>query len=79
MAASSISLVMTACGAQGTPADSKCAFSTARSWQTATEAAAGATTRMPASVASATAGTFSNSVVMASQSRASWARPTGSR
>ena len=69
---------ISACGAQGTPQRTKCAFSVARSWHTATAAAPGATGREAASVASALAGTFSNSVVMAALHRASSASPAAS-
>ena len=57
----------TACGAQATPALAKWAFSSARSWHTATASAAGATVRVRASCCSTRAGTFSNSVLMAWQ------------
>ena len=57
-------------GTQGTPQAEKCAFSNARCWQVATASAAGATGRRAANQRSACAGTFSNSVVTASQMRA---------
>ena len=59
---------MTRYGATGTPAPVKNAFSATRSWATATEAPVGATRVSMASRSSAAAGTFSNSVVTASQS-----------
>ena len=56
-----------ACGAQATPLRTNAAFSSPRSWQIATAAAAGATGRRRARASSAAAGTFSNSVVIAAQ------------
>ena len=69
----------TAYGAQATPARANAAFSAARSWQIATASAPGATGRLRARVASASAGTFSNSVVSAAEISASRARPAASR
>ena len=66
-------------GALGTPLAAKWVFSATRSWQTATARPEGATGREAASVPSAPAGTFSNSVVMAALSRASSAKPAASR
>ena len=60
-----------ACGAQATSLRANAAFSAARSWHTETAAADGATGRRCASVASAAADTFSNSVVIAAQRSAS--------
>ena len=52
-AASWAAVSITACGAQGTPQATMCAFSTARSWQVATASPEGATGRCAASAAAA--------------------------
>ena len=70
---------ITACGAQGTPLRTNCAFSSARSWQTATAVGGRRHRAVRASVRSAAAGTFSNSVVIAAQRCISCARPCSSR
>ena len=68
-----------ACGAQATPLRANAAFSALRSWHTDTAAADGATGRRCASVASAAAGTFSNSVVIAAQRSPRRSSASGSR
>ena len=60
-------------------ASADAAFSALRSWHTATAAADGATGRRCASVASAAAGTFSNSVVIAAQRSPKRSSASGSR
>src|SRR3989344_9400637 len=76
-AASCSAVSITAYGAQGTPQATKWAFSRALSCATDTALAAGDTGRCAASAASAAAGTFSNSVVTASDRRGRSARPRG--
>ena len=67
------------CGATGTPHFTKWAFSRARSCATATADAAGDTGSVAASCASASAGTFSNSVVTAWHTAASCFKPAASK